>query len=164
MKLFEYLFGFLVFTPRVPLPHRFLGRRVPRMVRPSPPPYGWSTGFIADPRTVGRIPIQRERPALPITTRLCSSLDTCPTFAHALSEILRVSLAGSFIVTYPASCASTTAKDPADRTNTALPSGYTETLYTKVPTGRFLSGSRLPGRRGAGAEIVISRPGRASFG
>ena len=26
---------------------------------------GWATGFIADPRTVGRIPIQRLRPALP---------------------------------------------------------------------------------------------------
>jgi len=29
------------------------------------PPCGWSTGFLATPRTVGRRPSQRERPALP---------------------------------------------------------------------------------------------------
>jgi hypothetical protein len=34
-------------------------------LRPSPPPCGWSTGFMAVPRTVGRMPFQRERPALP---------------------------------------------------------------------------------------------------
>jgi hypothetical protein len=34
-------------TPKVyPLP----------FVRPSPPPWGWSTGFIATPRTMGRLP------------------------------------------------------------------------------------------------------------
>src|SRR6478672_6331099 len=32
---------------------------------PSPPPCGWSTGFMTVPRTVGRFPFQRERPALP---------------------------------------------------------------------------------------------------
>lgn len=35
---------------------------------PSPPPKGWSTGFIATPRTLGRIPIQRALPALPMLT------------------------------------------------------------------------------------------------
>ena len=32
---------------------------------PSPPPCGWSTGFMATPRTVGRMPRQRFAPALP---------------------------------------------------------------------------------------------------
>jgi Gnt-I system high-affinity gluconate transporter len=41
-------------------------------VLPSPPPCGWSTGFIATPLTVGRIPIQRFRPALPIETLIWS--------------------------------------------------------------------------------------------
>ena len=39
----------------------------PVPVRPSPPPCGWSMGFIATPRTVGRMPRQRLAPALPIT-------------------------------------------------------------------------------------------------
>ena len=39
--------------------------------RPSPPPIGWATGFSAEPRTVGRRPMWRLRPALPSTTRLC---------------------------------------------------------------------------------------------
>ena len=34
--------------------------------RPSPPPCGWSTGFITEPRTVGRMPMWRLRPALPM--------------------------------------------------------------------------------------------------
>ena len=34
---------------------------------PSPPPCGWSTGFIATPRTTGRLPNQRLRPAFPRT-------------------------------------------------------------------------------------------------
>src|SRR5262245_8860978 len=33
---------------------------------PSPPPSGWSTGFMATPRVWGRTPFQRLRPALPI--------------------------------------------------------------------------------------------------
>src|SRR5436305_1075612 len=50
----------------------------PEEVRPSPPPCGWSIGFIATPRTVGRMPRQRLRPALPIDSRLCSALPTSP--------------------------------------------------------------------------------------
>ena len=35
---------------------------------PSPPPWGWSTGFMTLPRTVGRQPMWRLRPAEPIFT------------------------------------------------------------------------------------------------
>ena len=50
-----------------------LGRRAPRGDRmrvalaglASPPPCGWSTGFMATPRTVGLMPRQRLAPALP---------------------------------------------------------------------------------------------------
>src|SRR6201987_4970674 len=46
---------------------------------PSPPPCGWSTGFIAEPRTAGRLPRQRLRPALPPVTVWWSTFPTCPT-------------------------------------------------------------------------------------
>uniref|UniRef100_A0ACD5TAL9 Uncharacterized protein n=1 Tax=Avena sativa TaxID=4498 RepID=A0ACD5TAL9_AVESA len=32
---------------------------------PSPPPWGWSTGFITTPLTTGRLPSQHLDPALP---------------------------------------------------------------------------------------------------
>src|ERR1035437_9801621 len=65
INTFEYFFGPRVFLPPVTLPHIVFGLLVPLPCLPSPPPYGWSTGFIAVPRTVGRIPFQRLLPALP---------------------------------------------------------------------------------------------------
>src|SRR3989344_8822233 len=65
MNTLEDFFGVRVLRPPVTLPHIVFGRLVPRPCLPSPPPYGWSTGFIAVPRTVGRIPFQRLRPAFP---------------------------------------------------------------------------------------------------
>ena len=50
--------------PLADLPCGLTGWRPP-LVRPSPPPCGWSIGFIAVPRTCGRRPSQRLRPALP---------------------------------------------------------------------------------------------------
>src|SRR3989338_2075960 len=61
-----------------------MARLRPRPERPSPPPCGWSTGFIAVPRTVGRIPSQRLRPALPKLTKRFSLLETSPIEAQAL--------------------------------------------------------------------------------
>ena len=55
--------------PSVGTPHGVTGCRPPFDL-PSPPPCGWSTGFIAEPRTVGRLPCQRLRPALPPVTVL----------------------------------------------------------------------------------------------
>src|SRR5690242_837788 len=56
-----------VLRPLVFLPHGVVGWRPPELL-PSPPPIGWSTGFIATPRTLGLRPSQRERPALPDDT------------------------------------------------------------------------------------------------
>src|SRR5687768_3079189 len=56
-----------VFKPLVIFPHGEHGWRPPEDL-PSPPPIGWSTGFIATPRTEGLRPIHRDRPALPIET------------------------------------------------------------------------------------------------
>ncbi len=59
------------------LPLGLVGWRPPE-VRPSPPPCGWSTGFMTTPRTVGRLPFQRFRPALPMLMMSCSELPTAP--------------------------------------------------------------------------------------
>src|SRR5439155_26416808 len=56
---------FRVLYPRVGCPHGVTGCRPPE-VFPSPPPCGWSTGFIETPRFTGRRPNQRVRPALPM--------------------------------------------------------------------------------------------------
>ena len=59
-------------------------------LRPSPPPCGWSTGFIAVPRTVGRTPRQRAAPALPRTRSICSALPTSPRVARQSASTLRI--------------------------------------------------------------------------
>src|SRR3954470_5906791 len=72
------------------LPFGFTGWRPPDVL-PSPPPCGWSTGFIATPRTVGRLPFHRMRPALPQLMLLCSALPTSPTVARQRTSTLRIS-------------------------------------------------------------------------
>src|SRR5512139_1312663 len=66
-----------VFLPLVGLPHGVTGWRPPE-VRPSPPPCGWSTGFLARPRVSGLTPIQRLRPALAKFWYWLSGFDTEP--------------------------------------------------------------------------------------
>src|SRR5574341_1766979 len=51
-----------VLNPLVGWPHGLTGCRPPEVL-PSPPPCGWSIGFIETPRLVGRMPSQRLRPA-----------------------------------------------------------------------------------------------------
>src|ERR1700694_6238876 len=75
------------------LPHGDTGWRPPELL-PSPPPSGWSTGFIATPRVCGRLPFQRLRPALPIETRPTSLLPTAPTVARQSIGAGRISVAG----------------------------------------------------------------------
>src|SRR4029453_10539664 len=83
-----------VLYPRVGCPHGVTGLRPPE-VFPSPPPSGWSTGFIATPRTCGRLPFQRLRPAFPILTRPASALPTDPTVPRQSIDTLRISVDGS---------------------------------------------------------------------
>jgi hypothetical protein len=63
------------------LPHGETGWRPPEVL-PSPPPSGWSTGFMATPRVWGRTPFQRLRPALPIEISSASELPTSPSVAR----------------------------------------------------------------------------------
>src|SRR5262245_49119129 len=60
-----------VLWPFVGTPHGVHGWRPPEDL-PSPPPIGWSIGFIATPRTFGRLPIQRGRPAFLMLLFSCS--------------------------------------------------------------------------------------------
>src|SRR5712691_3043866 len=80
--------------PSVGTPHGVTGWRPP-LDFPSPPPCGWSTGFIAEPRTAGRLPCQRLRPALPPVTFSWSTFPTWPIVARQASSTRRISPDGS---------------------------------------------------------------------
>src|SRR5580658_5371164 len=84
-----------VFLPLVGLPHGVTGCRPPDVL-PSPPPCGWSTGFIETPRLCGLLPIQRLRPALPSDTFSWSLFPTVPIVAIQSVETRRISAEGSF--------------------------------------------------------------------
>src|SRR6478672_7484162 len=88
-----------VFLPLVGKPHGVTGCRPPD-VRPSPPPCGWSMGFIDTPRLCGMRPIQRLRPALPIETFMLSGFDTAPIVAMQRPCTRRCSLELSRRITY----------------------------------------------------------------
>src|SRR5207244_4628298 len=72
------------------LPHGLVGWRPPEDL-PSPPPSGWSTGFMATPRTEGRFPRHRLRPAFPQDTSSCSAFPTSPTVARHRTSTSRIS-------------------------------------------------------------------------
>ena len=76
----EYFFLSLVLKPFAGIPLRDLG--CPPEALPSPPPIGWSIGFLALARDWGMMPIWRLRPALPIETLIQSMLPSCPTVAR----------------------------------------------------------------------------------
>src|SRR3989454_11264747 len=79
-----------VFFPST-LPQGFVGGRPPEVL-PSPPPSGWSTGFIATPRTRGFRPSQRLFPAFPIDRSSCSGLPTSPIVARHSPRTIRISV------------------------------------------------------------------------
>ena len=69
-------FFFAVGLPIVILPQG-VTEHLPPEVRPSPPPCGWSTGFIATPLTDGRLPLRRDQPAF-FFPMLLLAVDTDP--------------------------------------------------------------------------------------
>src|SRR6185503_10286520 len=90
MCLFESFFRLRVLTPSG-LPQGDTGGRPPELL-PSPPPSGWSTGFLATPRTLPRRPSQRVLPALPRESSSCSELPTSPMVARHLACTSRISV------------------------------------------------------------------------
>ncbi|XBI47216.1 hypothetical protein VPH35_111229 [Triticum aestivum] len=65
---------------------------------PSPPPWGWSTGFITTPLTTGRLPSQHLDPALPKLFWFTPTLPTCPTVAKQFWDTKRTSPDGNLKV------------------------------------------------------------------
>src|SRR5262249_2555718 len=96
------------------LPHGDTGCRPPELF-PSPPPRGWSIGFIATPRTCGRFPCQRARPALPIFTSPASALPTEPTVPRQSMGTRRISVDGRRSVANCPSFATSWIDAPAPR-------------------------------------------------
>src|SRR6185503_6242151 len=130
MKRLEGLRGLRVLPPFASTPVADTGCRPPD-VRPSPPPCGWSTGFMETPRLCGFLPSHRLRPALPCFTFLCSALPTCPMGALHRTCTFRISLEGSSICEYSPSLSTSWAKASAvkpvakdrDYSQIKLPSG-----------------------------------------
>src|SRR5215470_18616287 len=87
----------------------------PPAVRPSPPPIGWSTGFIDVPRLCGLRPIQRLRPALPRLMFMCSALPIMPIVARHSELTRRTSPDGSVTWAHFPSRAVRVADVPAER-------------------------------------------------
>src|SRR5512134_4107252 len=129
MYLFDALF-FLRVRPSF-LPQGLEGWRPPEDL-PSPPPSGWSTGFIATPRTLGRRFFQRARPALPSEISSCSGLPTVPTVALAAAGTRRVSPEGRRTVAIAPSLAISCTLAPAERASLAPAPGLSSIACTTV--------------------------------
>ncbi|KAM0025752.1 hypothetical protein Hdeb2414_s0021g00578261 [Helianthus debilis subsp. tardiflorus] len=66
-----------------------MGFFLPIGTLPSPPPYGWFTGFITTPLTTGRLPSQHIDPALPKFFWFTPTFPTCPTVVEEFLDIKR---------------------------------------------------------------------------
>src|SRR5438552_17156139 len=116
------------------LPHGLVGWRPP-LDLPSPPPSGWSTGFMATPRTDGRLPSQRLRPAFPQDTSSCSAFPTSPTVARHWASTSLISPEGMRSVAKPPSLARSCTPTPAERAILHPAPTLSPTASTRVPTG-----------------------------
>ena len=121
---------------------------LPPFVRPSPPPWGWSTGFIATPRTKGRLPNHRLCTAFLSLRAPWLGLETLPIVARHRESMsfstpeggrtsLRESVggAGSFIIL---------AKVPAARAGFAPWPGWHSISCTHVPIRISVNGMQFP--------------------
>src|SRR4051812_33101797 len=145
------------------LPFGLTGCRPPEVL-PSPPPCGWSTGFMATPRTVGRLPFHRMRPALPQLMLDCSALPTSPTVARQRTSTLRISPEGIRSWANRPSRATSWTLVPAERAILAPPPGRSSIACTTVPTGMLRSGRLLPGLMSALGPFSIGSPWRSFSG
>src|SRR5436309_336863 len=161
-RTMSFVDGFLrcrVFFPST-LPQGEVGGRPPEVL-PSPPPSGWSTGFMATPRTRGRRPSQRVLPALPTESSSCSALDTSPIVARHSPRTMRISVERSRRVTWWPSFATTCTPVPAERHSWPPRPILSSTLCTVVPSGISNSGIAFPVRMSApGPETTVSPTAR----
>ena len=118
---------------------------------PSPPPCGWSTGFITTPLTTGRLPSQHFDPALPKLLSFTPTLPTCPIVAKQFWDIKRTSPDGNLNVADLPSFAISLATAPAALANCPPFPCVNSMLCMAVPKGisvevdsSFLSKKPLP--------------------
>src|SRR5215203_4395257 len=145
--------------PSVGLPHGVTGWP-PGVWCASPPPCGWSTGFMATPRVCGRLPLCRFRPAFPTLTFWCSALESVPTVARHSPRTIRTSEDGSRRLTIGPSLATTWIAVPAERPSLPPCPGISSTLCTTVPVGIRASERELPGVMSAPSPETTSAPTR----
>jgi len=132
------------FLPNAGFPQGVKGLLRPIGARPSPPPCGWSHGFITEPRTVGRFPNQRVRPAFPLSTKNASLLLNSPIVAKHPLRINLISLDGNLTVTKFSCLARIFADVPAERTICPPRLGINSILWTDVPKGISSKGRAFP--------------------
>ncbi|KAF7040358.1 hypothetical protein CFC21_050268 [Triticum aestivum] len=102
---------------------------------PSPPPWGWSTGFITTPLTTGRLPSQHLDPALPKLFWFTPTLPTCPTVAKLFWDTKRTSPDGNLKVADLPSFAMSFATAPAALANCPPLPRVISMLCMAVPKG-----------------------------
>lgn len=130
-----YLVFLRLLVPSATQPQGVDGFFLPIGVLPSPPPCGWSTGFIATPLTLGRLPNHRLDPAFPEPSLLISMFPTRPTVAKQLCGIKRTSPEGNLSVANRPSFATIFAAAPAALPNRPPLPGIISTLWITVPKG-----------------------------
>ena len=146
------------------LPHGVLGG-MPVGDLPSPPPCGWSRGFMTTPRTSGRWPMCRARPALPRFWFSWSRLPTWPTVAmqrmlDAPDLAGRQSDLGVRRPPWPAAGP----RRPRERTIWPPLPGTSSMLWIVVPSGMCASGRALPTRASASGPATTTSPTRRPVG
>lgn len=112
-----------------------MGLFLPMGALPSPPPWGWSTGFITTPLTTGRLPSQHLDPALPKLFWFTPTLPTCPTVAKQFLDIKRTSPEGNLNVADLPSFAISFATAPAALANCPPFPSVISMLCMAVPKG-----------------------------
>src|SRR5260221_5381204 len=145
------------------LPQGLTGCRPPEVL-PSPPPIGGSIGFIATPRTLGRRPFQRLRPALPSLKLPCSALLTSPMVARQAASTSRISPDGIRRCACLPSLASNWTPEPADLAILAPPPGRISIACTTVPVRIDRSGRHLPALMSAPCPFSTTSPCRTPAG
>ncbi|VAH75127.1 unnamed protein product [Triticum turgidum subsp. durum] len=111
---------------------------------PSPPPWGWSTGFITTPLTTGRLPSQHLDPALPKLFWFTPTLPTCPTVAKQFWDTKRTSPDGNLKVADLPSFAMSFATAPAALANCPPLPRVISMLCMAVPKGISVKGRAFP--------------------
>jgi hypothetical protein len=128
------------------------------LLLPSPPPWGWSTGFIATPRTTGLRPSHLLWPAFLSLRSPWVGLETVPTVALHRESINFLTPEGSWIKQYcDVGSFKIFALVPAARTSFPPCPGFSSMLWMIVPIRIEERGMQLPICEFMSEYIILSR-------